>query len=377
MGAGARIEKAVLGISAEGSKMSAVIKDKIDEGVKMTKKRAQSVAGRTRNKAENLMFKVKMMIFNSIATLLTFVLIVALSLFFYGTFYYAFMPLQIYEEPINFQFQPCDNEPGVCSFPNASIELNRKIKLMAGLPYSISLRLEVPESTVNQNLGMFMTCMNLELQDKKEIQSCKSSILQFRSSFLIYLETLAFSPFLVSGTSSQKQYVVVNSFPKFYDDLKNPAAWAHIQIQSKFIQIYSAEVLVHAEFSGLRHIIYHHPWISTCIGVGGNFILLSTILLLSWSRLFASDNTETYGNEGSGLLGDISDAETELSLEEDEEVFWYSKDESIPSYAAQHEDSFNFSKDIHEEDLSFANHDQPNQEGDMDNKINTLVENLQ
>ncbi len=29
MGAGARIEKAVLGISAEGSKMSAVIKDKI------------------------------------------------------------------------------------------------------------------------------------------------------------------------------------------------------------------------------------------------------------------------------------------------------------------------------------------------------------
>jgi len=372
MGAGARIEKAILDIS--GSKMSSIIKDKIDRGVHMTKKKANHLAGRTRSQAEKLVDRVQHMIYNSIATLLTFALIVALSLFFYGTFYYAFMPFQVHEHPVNLHFQPCEDSPGVCSNPGATLELNKKIKLMTGQPYSISLRLEVPESAVNQDLGMFMSCMDIELQDKTKQSSCQSSILQFRSSFLIYLETLAFSPFLVSGTSSQKQYINVNYFPRFYDDPHNPASKASILIQSKFLQIYRSTVLIHAEFSGLRHILYHHPWLSTFIGVTANFILLSTIILISWSRLFTNDSPqEDETEEKSGLLGDI-DYETDLSADEDE-VFnnkgaYVEADEQEPA-----------------RNLSCSDYgDQPNQppgtgasdlDGDVDNRINALVENIQ
>jgi len=385
MGAGARIEKAILDIS--GSKMSAVIKDKIDRGVNETRKKAKYVAGRTRSQAEELVDRIKLMIYNSIATLLTFALIVALSLFFYGTFYYAFMPFQVHEHPVNLQFEPCVDNPGLCSKPSATLDLNKKIKLMTGQPYSISLRLEVPESVVNQELGMFMSCMNIQLQDKTLENSCQSSILQFRSPFLIYLETLTFSPFLVSGTSMQKQYLHINLFPRFYDDPHNPAAKAFIEIQSKFLQIYRSTVLIHAEFSGLRHILYHHPWLSTFVGVAANFILLSTIILISWSRLFTNDSLTEETEEKSGLLGDILDYETDLSADEDD-VF----NNKGAGYvdADQHDRDRNTScsdyGDQPNQPPGAGFRDQPNQPPgadaadltvDIDNRINNLVENIE
>jgi len=342
MGAGARIEKAVLDIS--GSKVTAVIRDKIDRGVKMTKNKAKSVSDKTKDQAQILMYKFRMMIYNSVATVLTFMLIVALSFFFYGTFYYAYMPLQVHEHPINLQFQPCADNPGVCSYPNASMQLNKKIRLMTGQPYSISLKLDVPDSTINQNVGMFMSCMKVHMQDSKFVDSCQSAILEFRSQFLIYLETLVFSPFLVSGTSSQKQWLTVDFFDKYFDDPHNPASSADIQIQSRFLQVYAATVLIHAEFSGLRHIIYHHPWISTAVGVCGNFILLSTIILISWARFFTTEEEPSREEMlRSGLIGDL---DNDLNDSDEDHVY---------------------------------NNRQMSDEADatsQDNEINTLVENL-
>merc|ERR1712168_295189 len=342
MGAGARIEKAVLDIS--GSKVTAVIRDKIDRGVKMTKKKARAVSDKTKDQAQVLMYKARMVLYNSVATVLTFMLIVALSFFFYGTFYYAYMPLQVHEHPINLQFQPCADNPGVCSYPNASMQLNKKIRLMTGQPYSISLKLDVPDSTVNQNVGMFMSCMKIHMQDSKSVDSCQSAILEFRSQFLIYLETLVFSPFLVSGTSSQKQWLTVDYFNKYFDDPHNPASRADITIQSRFLQVYAATVLIHAEFSGLRHIIYHHPWISTAVGVCGNFILLSTIILISWTRFFTTDDEPSREEMlRSGLIGDL---DNDLNDTDEDSAFYdrQMNDEADPT--------------------------------NQDNEINALVENL-
>ena len=41
---------------------------------------------------------------------------------------------------------------------------------------------------------------------------------------------------------------------------------------------------IHAQLSGLRHIMYHHPWISTMAGVLANILTLTVIILISWSR---------------------------------------------------------------------------------------------
>ena len=53
---------------------------------------------------------------------------------------------------------------------------------------------------------------------------------------------------------------------------------------SKTVQVYSARLQVHAELSGLRHIMYHHPWISSVSGIIANIILLTTIIIISYTR---------------------------------------------------------------------------------------------
>ena len=51
-----------------------------------------------------------------------------------------------------------------------------------------------------------------------------------------------------------------------------------------FVQVYNTQLLVHAEFSGLRHIMYHHPWLSTTAGILSNILILTIIMLISWTR---------------------------------------------------------------------------------------------
>ena len=110
-------------------------------------------------------------VYNILTFLLTITLIFGVSVFTYGTFYFAYMPSevsvlkilqsvdslsisevsQVHDEEINFQFSPCLNSPGLCSFPNASLKLDRRRhRLMTGQPYRLALSLELPESSENQ-----------------------------------------------------------------------------------------------------------------------------------------------------------------------------------------------------------------------------------
>merc|ERR1719337_628382 len=70
------------------------------------------------------------------------------------------------------------------------------------------------------------------------------------------------------------------------DDPHSPATNIDLEIRSKFFQVYSASLQVHAEFSGLRRILYRHPWFSTVVGVSSNMIILSIIILISWTTFF-------------------------------------------------------------------------------------------
>jgi len=304
-----------------GKTMTSAIKDRIGNGVDLTKKKAGIVVGRTKNKAENIVMRLIRMIYSSIESFLTFALIVALSVFLYATFYYTFMPLQLQKHPVRLQFEPCRDGPGICSYPNASVPLNKKIKLSQGQPYSISLGLEVPESIKNQDLGMFMACMDIDMEDGSNVSSCQYGLLEFKSQFLSYLETFVLAPLFVSGTSKQKQQVAINFFSGYFDDPQNSATNAHIQIQSKYLQIYSSEVQIFAEFTGLRRILIDHPWFSSCAGVFGNFILLSAIILSSrfGSTDFPSDEGDDIASQKSGLQGRVCE-ESDLDSSDEDDI---------------------------------------------------------
>ena len=43
-----------------------------------------------------------------LSTLLNFVLVLASAIFLYGTFYYAYMPVDNHTVPVSLQFEPCE-----------------------------------------------------------------------------------------------------------------------------------------------------------------------------------------------------------------------------------------------------------------------------
>merc|ERR1712059_149820 len=103
------------------------------------------------------------------------------------------------------------------------------------------------------------------------------------------IETVVICPFLLTGLTTQRQWVRVNYFTEFLDDPTSPATELILEIQSKFIQVYSAKMEIHAQLTGLRHLMYHHPWISSFIGIFANILTLCTLILLSWSNLLRPD----------------------------------------------------------------------------------------
>ncbi|XP_069821568.1 seipin [Dendropsophus ebraccatus] len=231
-------------------------------------------------------------------------LLLWVSVFLYGSFYFSYMPTVKYFTPVHYQYSStCNPSPGIlCSFPTANVSLlknNRDRVLMYGQPYRITLELQVPESTVNQDVGMFMVAMSCYTRGGKEISyTARSAMLHYKSPLLKTLETVAAFPMLLSGLSEQKQILEVELHSEYREDSYVPTTGAVIQIQSLHIQIYSAELRVHAHFTGLRYILYNYPVISAVIGITSNFVFLSVLVLLSYLQFGFGRSRVRAGNRG-------------------------------------------------------------------------------
>merc|ERR1712002_783823 len=258
-------------------------------------------AGKIRSTVTNTVAKSKVftdksthVLMSFLSTILTGVLVLALSVFLYATFYYAYMPVEMHHIPIHLQFQPCRDTSSRCSFPAANLSLSRNQKLHQGQTYSISLRLEIPDSPVNENHGMFMTCLKISTAVGEQIgESCKSSISQYRSPLLRTMETVTYSPTLLTGWSSQKQDIHINYFSNFQTDPRTPAERINVEIQSKHLEVSEASLEIHAELKGLKYLMYRHPWISSFFGVSTFISILATIILVSWARFLQNEESAT------------------------------------------------------------------------------------
>ncbi|KTF94666.1 hypothetical protein cypCar_00006175 [Cyprinus carpio] len=216
------------------------------------------------------------------------VLLLWVSIFLYGSFYYSYMPSVSFSTPVHFYYRTdCDvSDSALCSFPMANVSLlknGRDQVMMPGQAYRISLELEMPESPVNEQLGMFMVKMSCYTTDGTVVQSVsRSTMLHYRSNLLQTMSTLLFSPLLLTGVSEQKQLIEVELFPDFKSNLYQPAVGAVIEIQSRRVQIYSAQLRIHAFFTGIRYLLHNFPVMSAIVGVASNFTFLSVTVLFSY-----------------------------------------------------------------------------------------------
>uniref|UniRef100_A0A3Q3KRM0 Seipin n=1 Tax=Mastacembelus armatus TaxID=205130 RepID=A0A3Q3KRM0_9TELE len=244
--------------------------------------------------------KARRTLFQAAILFCVLVLLLWVSIFLYGSFYYSYMPTVSFSTPVHFYYtSDCDvSEPALCSFPTANISFmkNDRDQVMAfGQPYRISLELEMPESPVNEKLGMFMVRMSSYSKGGKVVSSVgRSTMLHYRSSLLQTLSTLLFSPFLLTGLTEQKQLIEVELFSDYKTNAYEPTIGAVIEIHSKQVQIYSSQLCIHAYFTGIRYVLYNFPLTSAVIGVATNFAFLSVIVLFSylqfiWGGLWPPD----------------------------------------------------------------------------------------
>ncbi|XP_013984583.1 seipin isoform X3 [Salmo salar] len=253
------------------------------------------------------------------------VLLVWVAIFLYGSFYYSYMPTVSFSTPVHYHYSTdCDASNSVlCSFPMANISLlkNGKDQVMIyGQPYRISLELEMPESPVNEHLGMFMIKMSCYTKDGQTVAAvARSAMLHYRSGLLQTLNTLLFSPLLLTGMTEQKQLIEVELFSDYKANSYQPTVGAVIEIQSRRVQIYSAQLRIHAFFTGIRYLLYNFPLTSAVIGVASNFAFLSVIVLFGylqfiWGGLWPPEQVRVMMGDTTRLQRRREDARKRMSF---------------------------------------------------------------
>ncbi|CAI5798212.1 seipin isoform X1 [Podarcis lilfordi] len=262
-----------------------------------------------------LMLRVRRTVLQTAILLCVLLLLLWISVFLYGSFYYSYMPTVSYVSPVHYKFRTDCGQIGseLCSFPVANVSFikdSRDRVLMYGQPYRISLELELPESPVNQNLGMFMVVISCYTKGGHIISSsARSAMLHYRSSLLQMLDTFAFASLFLAGFTEQKQMLDVELYSDYKEDSYTPTVGAVIEIQTTKIQIYGAQLRIHAHFTGLRYLLYNFPVTSAILGVASNFTFLSVIVLFSylqwiWGSVWPRESLsmQLSGRERSGML---------------------------------------------------------------------------
>lgn len=154
----------------------------------------------------------------------TILLLLWVSVFLYGSFYYSYMPTVSHLSPVHFYYRTdCDPSTSLlCSFPVANVSLaksGRDRVLMYGQPYRVTLELELPESPVNQGLGMFLVTISCYTRGGRIIStSSRSVMLHYRSDLLQMIDTLVFSSLLLFGFAEQKQLLEVELYPEYREN---------------------------------------------------------------------------------------------------------------------------------------------------------------
>lgn len=245
-------------------------------------------------------YLIKEKLIKAFVTFAIFLLLLWLSVFMYASFHYVYMPAMSHTYPIYLQFKTeCEPEQQkLCSFPAANVSFTYpggQPILMPGQPYDIAVKVEMPESEVNQNLGMFMVVVHLYTKHGQVVQtSARSAMLHYKSTLLRYLYTLTYSVFLILNHMEEEQIQSVEVFHNYLEDAYRPALGAYIEIQSKHIEIYSAFLVIHAHFTGLRYLLFRFPLASALAGISFNMMMFSMITLLSlYQYLWKHDQQQT------------------------------------------------------------------------------------
>ncbi|KAJ2839971.1 hypothetical protein J3B01_000220 [Coemansia erecta] len=202
----------------------------------------------------------------------------------YGVFYKLYVPQLLHSAPVYLQYSA--NTTALINFVPSS---NYKF-LSTSQAYSVSLDLDVPTSETNRDLGAFM--VDLELRDRRGHvihHSSRPSILPYESQLVRTLRTLVRSIPLALGLTDERTHLCVHLVDDVYDKHFSPVTSAWIAL-SKPLQVYNAQIIIRAQFSGLRYWMYYWRVPTALVFIVMAVIWQIVLTVVAWSVLEAYAN---------------------------------------------------------------------------------------
>lgn len=214
-----------------------------------------------------------------------------LAFFMYGTFYYAYMPPELHTKAVYLDFSTCDRFDGseACPFPHTNVSLvkdaGRQRLFMPGQKYQVRLDMEMPESPVNENLGVFMVKLKaFSKSDEITTKSSRPAMIRYRSPLLKMMDVVFLAPLFITGYSEEKQMVQVDLMNDFIDNAYKPTVKVNVEVRARQLEIYTAVLKIHAQFTGLRYLMFYWPLLSAVVSVFFNFCFLTVLSMMMWQQ---------------------------------------------------------------------------------------------
>ncbi|XP_055926124.1 seipin-like [Argiope bruennichi] len=231
---------------------------------------------------------IKRVIFKFLLIIFACCIVLWFSIFSYIFLYYLYIPAVAHVKPIHLKYDTSCLKGSICSFPYDNLTLvepGHYELLSGGQAYSIEIDLHMPESERNLNQGMFMIRLDMVSKQGDILQSSRRpAILHYRSPLFKTIYTLFFVPALLAGSLEEKQSFSVALFEKYVENCNNPTHYAYVAIEAETAEIYSCSLKIHAQFTGLRYMMYYWPYLSATVGIGTNFVLISIIIVFIYVR---------------------------------------------------------------------------------------------
>lgn len=176
--------------------------------------------------------------------------------------------------------------------------------------YTISLIIDLPESDINFDVGMFGIQVDIQDLDGRNSFTFKTiATLNYKSLLLRYITTVVYFPYYMLGRYEQKQTLNIVLKDNFVDNPYMPAHKFTVKIDEK-IQFYSITLLVQAKLSGLKYMLHNWFYVtSTCI-----FLMITFSIFLFFLTAFygpkALISTENLPKSSSNeIVHQLSDSE--------------------------------------------------------------------
>mmetsp|Transcript_11186 Transcript_11186/g.15450 ORF Transcript_11186/g.15450 Transcript_11186/m.15450 type:complete len:399 (+) Transcript_11186:58-1254(+) len=229
------------------------------------------------------------------------------SILSYAVLYYNFMPdVNQLEVPLYFDFDR--------SKPVATVDFSDSTFFYPGQQYDVVLELDLPESEVNKQIGMFMVNIDCLLMDRSQVKSGRGLMLRYKSPLFQTISTIAHTVPLLFGFSEEHQIIQTSLFDEFSPN--HPVKNVTLQLSSPYVQIYSAKLSFQVILGGIRYLVYRWFLSSFIVGTSMLYCLYAfmAVVLILWFWISSSSTSE--GPTVSGIESD-EDIFPEPSLQKD------------------------------------------------------------